>query len=713
MNLSTKMFLIAFSTILIIIGSITWLSYEIVLNDYEAMEKKDIQQEVLRTKEALKRIEESLALITIDWAHWDDAYEFLAGKNTSFKKINLMNKVSFLDTHSDFILFFDNKGRYFEGNALDKKQKQFVPVSKNLIDYIYKNRIILQHQSPQDTVTGFIRIPEGLLLLTSYAVSDSGTTQKPNGNVILAYFFEKKDLERLAKTLQVQLRLYYLEDIAENTELQEIFNKLKTVDDYYIVPHDDKILYYYSLLNDINSKPIAILRTTFPRKTFLEGLSTIHLYIFIVALIGLIIMGLVFFLLKFSILRRINSFKDQLSIITSKQDFSKTIEMSGRDEIYEMGKDCNKMLQVINTTQAQLNQSIHELTRSNNLIKRNNEELKEREHAMMLINKINEKLQMCQNISEAYSLINETVDELFTGWRGGIVIADPTSGELKTVTEWGDKKTLKLSFHSDECWAIRSGTIYIVDKFRTHLDCRHYISNEISKSLCIPLIAVGKFIGILNLNSEKNTAVSNYYHQQLVITLSEVIALSFANINLRDSLRDQSIHDPLTGLFNRRYLEERFPTEIERAIRNKSIFSVGMIDIDFFKNFNDRYGHAAGDEVLKKLAVSLMENFRGYDVIFRFGGEEFLVILIDNSVSKASERMNFFREQVKKTSITFKHINLPPITISIGLVEAPTEGTSLEEIARKADIALYHAKENGRDRVEIFTENKSKPIGPN
>lgn len=705
MNLSIKLFLIALSTIMIIIFSIIWLSYSVVLADYEAMETKDIQQEILRTNEALNRIKDSLALIAVDWAHWDDSYKFLAGKDTSFIKINLMNEGSFVDTTSDFILFYDNNGKYFAGNSFDSKHKQFIPVPKNLLDFIYKNKFILKHQDSKDTITGFIIIPEGLLLLSSTAVSNSASSATPNGNVIFAYYFDNKHLNILAKTLQVNLDLYYLHDIADNTELQNIARHLDQ-SNYYIVPVNDKILYYYSLLSDITNKPIALLRTTFPRTTYQEGLHTIHTYIMLILITGLIILIFAQLLLRFSILNRINSFKNQLNLITFNQDFSKHIEMTGKDEIYDVADNCNKMLDVISSTKDQLNLSIQELTRNYTKIQSTNDELVEREHAMVLINKVNEKLQMCQDITEAYSVISETANELFVSWNGGIAIADPISNELKTVTQWGNQKILKNSFLPSECWAIRSGNIYIVEKYRPKLDCHHFISNEVNKYLCIPLIVSGKIIGILNLSADNDVPITDHYRQQLAITLSEMIALSLTNINLRDSLREQSIHDPLTGLFNRRYLEEQFPIEVQRAIRNKQVLSVGMIDIDFFKKFNDTYGHNAGDEVLKRVGLLLFKNFRYYDLACRFGGEEFLVIMVDSNMTKANERMQAFCDEIKNSPVYFNKMTLPPVTVSIGLAEVPAHGSSLEDVVRKADLALYNAKNNGRNRIEIYSESK-------
>lgn len=188
---------------------------------------------------------------------------------------------------------------------------------------------------------------------------------------------------------------------------------------------------------------------------------------------------------------------------------------------------------------------------------------------------------------------------------------------------------------------------------------------------------------------------------------NDTVKLALSNIMLRASLQQQSIHDPLTLLYNRRYLDEALPRELSRIIRTNQPLCVCMIDIDHFKIFNDTHGHEAGDEVLKHIGKILNENFRGSDIACRFGGEEFIVILVNSELSAVVSRMQSLREKIKSENILFENKVLPPITISIGIAEAPTYGDTSEKIISAADHALYQAKHNGRDRIEIFTDTAS------
>jgi diguanylate cyclase (GGDEF)-like protein len=194
-------------------------------------------------------------------------------------------------------------------------------------------------------------------------------------------------------------------------------------------------------------------------------------------------------------------------------------------------------------------------------------------------------------------------------------------------------------------------------------------------------------------------ALSLQYENQELI---EKISISNANLlDYSKNLYEQSIRDPLTGLVNRRCLDVTLPRELERAIREKQTLCVAMLDLDFFKNFNDNNGHAAGDEVLKFVAQLIRDTFRASDITCRYGGEEFLIVLINTDMDSSHARLEHFRRLVKEGKVLFQGQPLPPMTVSIGVVEGPKPGVSAEEMIRAADTALYAAKAAGRDRINF------------
>jgi len=190
--------------------------------------------------------------------------------------------------------------------------------------------------------------------------------------------------------------------------------------------------------------------------------------------------------------------------------------------------------------------------------------------------------------------------------------------------------------------------------------------------------------------------------QQLVVTVGETIKLALSNLKLRDELRQQAIHDPLTDLFNRRYLEETLPRDLYQAQRRNAPLSVVMLDLDGFKQFNDSYGHGAGDALLREFGRILRAHLRKSDISCRYGGDEFLLVLPDSSVTDTQDRLEEIRTALKKLQIRYGEQMLDMITLSAGITQTPEHGITASELLQTADKAMYAAKQAGGDRIVIY-----------
>ncbi len=172
-------------------------------------------------------------------------------------------------------------------------------------------------------------------------------------------------------------------------------------------------------------------------------------------------------------------------------------------------------------------------------------------------------------------------------------------------------------------------------------------------------------------------------------------------------LKDQVVHDELTGLHNRRYLEESLGREESRARRSGLPFGVMMIDIDNFKRFNDTLGHAAGDAVLRAIGQYMLSAARGEDIVSRYGGEEFVLVMAPGAQGTVSERAEKLRRDVQNLEIEYEGRRVGPITISVGIAIFPDHGESGQEVLRAADAALYQAKRSGRNCVVVGDKVKA------
>jgi len=217
-------------------------------------------------------------------------------------------------------------------------------------------------------------------------------------------------------------------------------------------------------------------------------------------------------------------------------------------------------------------------------------------------------------------------------------------------------------------------------------------------------MAHGEALGMLHVCEMPNASPTEHFlpsFQEIAQEIGELLSLSLSNIKLRETLFYQSIKDPLTGLFNRRYLEETFVRERARAKRNNYPIGIVMVDIDHFKQFNDTYGHAAGDMVLAETAHLFSANLRTADIVCRYGGEEFCLMLPEASLEQTARRAEELRAKAEHLRVSLNNTLLGTITLSMGVAAYPVHGESLETLLRTADTALYRAKEEGRNRVVV------------
>jgi diguanylate cyclase (GGDEF)-like protein/PAS domain S-box-containing protein len=330
-------------------------------------------------------------------------------------------------------------------------------------------------------------------------------------------------------------------------------------------------------------------------------------------------------------------------------------------------------------------------------------ELQRRDREMQLLNQMNDLLLSCKTLAEAYQVISLTAGDLFPGQNGCLAILQGTDQHLEVVARWGLELIMQSAFSLEDCWALRRGQLHEVVTPQAGLLCHHFIHSPETGYLCLPLTVQGETLGVLCL---MDSAIRKGKHQsglrQLAVTVGESIKLSLSNLKLREELRQQAIHDPLTGLFNRRYLDETLPRELHMAQRRNTPLCVVMLDIDGFKQFNDSFGHGPGDTLLREFGGVLREHLRKSDISCRYGGDEFVLVLPDSSIAATQERVEQIRIFLKLLEIHYGKQVLGVITLSAGIAQTPEHGTTASELLQAADEAMYAAKQAGRDRLVIY-----------
>lgn len=248
------------------------------------------------------------------------------------------------------------------------------------------------------------------------------------------------------------------------------------------------------------------------------------------------------------------------------------------------------------------------------------------------------------------------------------------------------------------CWALKRGKTHVNVPSINGLCCAHHAGTVATVE--IPMMACGQLHGLLILardEAEKEADAESKVHNvsRLGRALADSMSLALSNIALREKLRTQSLRDPLTGLYNRRYMEDALERFVSLGSRSGASTAVIMLDLDNFKKLNDEHGHAKGDAVLRDVAAQIVGCLRPTDVVCRYGGEELVAILPDCSLEDVLEKAEILRQRIESLSASHECA----ISASLGVATIPETATSATDIVPIADAALYAAKKAGKNCI--------------
>ena len=329
------------------------------------------------------------------------------------------------------------------------------------------------------------------------------------------------------------------------------------------------------------------------------------------------------------------------------------------------------------------------------------EELKRREREAALLGEMGDLLQSCQTPEEAYDVVGHHVPKLVGGYAGALFVTRDSRNVVEAVSTWGENPATEQVFAPGDCWALRRGRAHVVSGEGGVL-CRHVRPGASSGYVCIPLSAQGEMLGMLHLQraaASASVACPPESAARLATDVSEHLALALANLRLREALENQAIRDPLTGLFNRRYMEETLERELRRAARGGTSLGVVMLDLDNFKRFNDTFGHEAGNTILREFGRLLASQIRDADIACRYGGEEFMLIIPEAPPEAVVERAEHILQSLKRMHVEHRGQPLATVSVSAGVAAYPGDGATVKDLTHSADQALYEAKKRGRARV--------------
>ncbi|NOI31795.1 diguanylate cyclase [Vibrio coralliilyticus] len=335
------------------------------------------------------------------------------------------------------------------------------------------------------------------------------------------------------------------------------------------------------------------------------------------------------------------------------------------------------------------------------------ERIRQRTNEIELMHRLANMLAACNNMIEAQKIVSDVLPRILGNVNGSVSLMRASRNQLVTQLDWGEEWPGSRSFAPDECWSLRKGRVYQSnDEFHT-LSCEHMENVGDNQTLCIPLTAHGNTIGIMHLYFGSSEIEIDEITEQLAFSVAEHLGLALANLSLQEKLRSQALSDPLTGLFNRRFFEQKLTEHAMNSATSEQPLSLLMLDLDHFKRFNDNFGHDAGDFVLKEISALLKRSVGDDEIACRLGGEELAVLLPQSNMKQATEFANTLCEAVRSLHLEHKGLSLGQLGVSIGVSTYPKPSSDMESLVKMADQALYMAKDLGRSRVVNYDEYRT------
>ena len=318
-----------------------------------------------------------------------------------------------------------------------------------------------------------------------------------------------------------------------------------------------------------------------------------------------------------------------------------------------------------------------------------------------LIQTMSTMLNSIHCIDDAARVLHTIIPKLLPSLSGAIFLTKEDEGEMVELTHWGENWANNTNIISARCWQGKyfDGKSQTPDIKNTCLSSTCPISDN---AMCIGLVDEHGILGTMHFI---NPQIFTDELRAIVAGLAEQISFALSNLHLKDKLRRQAIRDPLTGLYNRRFMMESFEPALHRAERHEKNLAVLMLDLDYFKSFNDRFGHKAGDMVLTTVSDLFKNNLRLEDIACRYGGEEFFIICPDTSLRDAFVLAEKLIKGISELTLSYEEQDVGNITSSVGVAIYPNHGLSTQQLIVQADKALYAAKNRGRNCAVVAQAN--------
>lgn len=669
MRLNSKIVLILVIPMLVLVSVMAWAIHSQILSRFAALEQAQQEQNHQRLLEAINSELDGLVRTSADWGAFDDTYNFIQDSNDSFVAANL-TPATLSNLQIDGILLFDRQRQLHTQYSVEPHTQRSSELPPQLL-----SRIAASLQTPPDEtqLQGILTFQGRTLELASSPITDSNSELTAIGTLVLFRYLDQEAIDDLAKRTKLDLHVTALHGPGSEAIAPELLSALRE-QPLLLTSENANTASSYSLLNDLTGQPALLMQVSMPRDTYREGLATVYSLLAFTFTALLLFLAGTFYAIHRVALTRLSKLSKQLMAIDSQAGSRERLPMGGTDEISLVARAVNSMLD--NLEQA--------------FVQRRSASERQRELNALLV---------CIATDEAVAKGDTAA--LFRVMAGSLTAGTALDGWSLWLSTTGGQSFACLRNSGSNSLGITAEQLKKALTERSSglpelLTCE--FANAQHHGLILPL-HIDSHLGALCVEARDSQALSAPEELDFLIAATRLIERSlrthFQNLREHD-LRQRAENDGLTGLANRSLFEVVLMQRLKEIQASERMLGLLFIDLDHFKQVNDNHGHIVGDWLLCQVALRLREQVRADDLVARLGGDEFTVIL--SSLHSIEDATRLTEKILQALSRPFIHGTTPlNCGASMGLAWAPTHGSSVAELVKAADLAMYAAKQRGRN----------------
>jgi len=634
MSLRGRTFFFIFVTISLVMGGVWLLTRSILLGDFTRLETQMVERNLSRAKTAFEQSQVALEQTVYDWANWDDTHRFVQDGNSEYVEANT-GPESFVGAGLDLMVFMNNDGRVIHGESYDPVKQETIGMPAGLLYQLHQENFFFDFNESRDHNTGVVVLDSQVWLLSSRPILTSRSTGPVTGTLILGQRLDQQYASRLQDLLAVPVSLHRLDQVEAGTVTQTTYGIIAGGETDMVEVVDADLIRGYTLLNDIHGLPAMLVQLDMPREVSAAGRTVSGVMLVVFMLMGVFFGLAVILHVDKVVLNRLKWVSRRTIEIGHAGQLSERIALPGTDELAILSRSIDSML-------GRMEQSTRALTASEEKFRI----LAETSAAAIFIFQGN-RIQYVNSV--ALELFKYTSDEILSMdfW---LMAGDEHQKDFRA-----DIESLYYHVHEPK-----------LERFRIELQMKTREGTLVWVEFTASPIEYGgapSVVGTAYDITERKRA--------------------------EDRLRYISTHDVLSQLYNRAFFEE----ELNRLQSGRQFpLSIVVIDIDRMKSTNDAYGHAAGDDLVRRTAEVLRQVFRVEDIAARIGGDEFAVLL---PYVDASEAQQIIRRVHVALDSHNRHHPRSALEFSIGIATG-YRGCSLNKLLEQADRRMYEDKTSKR-----------------